>query len=311
MPLKSQKGSILIWLIVSFLIIGLLSGGLYYYLEIYNPAQYAKAILPIYDEIRTQQVGSSFQDVGDYEGALAALDQYETSFTNWRNQILALNPSPINNPPAFLTNSKRSQQIQEDFTMILDFFISNIAGAKEKAHFMIKAKQLFLLLRPDLTEYPPKAVPAGQGVPLPPPPNTVGEYLNVWEGRISQAKVVAADLFSEPQDLREVSFEELKSLWQQAEEGFDAVLSFLKTQDSNIPFSEVQKLIPPAEQAVYLKADKVDEFLPLLEKVLIRYSAENILKFQFSADSSTQSEFNLSAGRLDIAIKDIKAKYSQ
>lgn len=311
MLLRSQKGFIWIWLIVIFVIIGVLGGGLYYYLEIYNPVQYAKAVIPIYDEIRTQQVGMNFKGGGDYEGAVTTLNQYETSFTNWHNQLRVLNPSPISNLPSFLTNTKKSQQIQEDFTMILDFFISNIAGAKEKAHFMIKAKDLFLLLRPDLTEYPPKAVPAGQGVPLPPPPNTVGEYLTVWEGRISQAKVVAADLFSEPQDLGEVSFEELKSLWLETEEGFDAVFSFLKTQDPNIPFSEVQKLIPKSEQAVYLKVDKIDEFLPLFEKVLIRYSAENILKFQFSADSSTQSEFNLRTGRLDVAIKDIKAKYSQ
>lgn len=311
MPIRPQKGSILIWLIVIFLIIVSLGGGLYYYLEIYSPAKYAKAVIPIYDEIRTQQVEMNFKGGGDYEGALTALDQYEASFTDWRDQLLRLKPSLFNNSPSFLSNSNRSQQIQEDFTAILDFFISNIADVKEKVQFTMKAKQLFLLLRPDLTEYPPKAVPAGQGIPLPPPPNTVGEYLTAWEGRISQAKVVTEDLFSESQDLGDVSFDELKSLWQETLQGYNLVIPFLKKQDPGLPLTDAQKLVPENEKVLFDKVDKIDEFLPLLEKVLIRYSAENILKFQFASDGQTQSELDLRYKRLDEALKDIKAKYSK
>lgn len=140
----------------------------------------------------------------------------------------------------------------------------------------------------------------------------MGEFLNVWESRITQAKVVAEDLFSEPIDLGELSFEELKSLWQETVQGYDLFIPFLKRQDPNLTLSEVQKLIPEGEKAEFDKADDAaDQLLPLLEKVLIRYSAENILKFQLSNDRDTQSELDVRYKRLDAAIKDVKAKYSQ
>lgn len=48
-----------------------------------------------------------------------------------------------------------------------------------------------------------------------------------------------------------------------------------------------------------------------LEKVLIKFSAENLLKFYLPSDSSSQPEFKLRSERLEIAIKEIKAKYSR
>lgn len=311
MPFKSQKGNILIWLIAILLIIGLLGGGLYYYLEVYTPAQYAKAVIPLYDQIRTQQVGrGNPTGSDDYEDISRILNPYEASLTQANAKLSKLKPSPVTAVPSFLTNTKRSQQIQEDFTKILELFLSNIAKANKQAQLMIKVKELILLLRPDLTEYPPKAVPLGQGSPLPPPPSTAGEFLTVWELRVPKAKVVAKDLFSEPQDLGNVSFDELKSLWLETEQGFDAIIPFLKKQDPNLPISEAQKLVPENEKPLYDKVDKIDEFLPLLENLLIRNSAENILKFYlFGPDSVEQSEFNSRAARLDAAIKDLKGKY--
>lgn len=306
----SKKLAIIIFIVVAVLLLLFDAGG-YYYLEIYQPAQYSKAVIPIYDEIRTQQVEMNFKGGGDYEGAVATLDQYETSFTNWRNQLRVLNPSPISKPPSFLTNAQRSQQIQEDFTKILDFFISNIADTKQKVHFMIKAKDLFLLLKPDLTEYPPKAVPTGQGIPLPPPPNTAGEFLAVWEVRVPKAKLVAQDLFNEPQDLGDVSFDELKSLWQETEQGFDVIIPFLKKQDSNLPLRDAQKLVPESDKSVFAKVDKIDEFLPKLENVLIRNNAENILMYQFAINNSNKLAFETRSKRLDNNIKHLKEKYGQ
>lgn len=310
MPLKFQKGSIWIWLIVIFLFIGLLGGGLYYYLEIHTPAQYAKVVIPIYDEIKTQHLEPSFQGTDDYEGLLAVLDEYSITFSRMNDQLSKLKPLPIGNALPFLTNAKRSIQIHEDFTKILEVFISNIDQAQEQAkkqsQFIVKAKELFLLLRPDLTEYPPKAVPEGQGVSLPPPPNTVGEYLAVWEPRITKARVVAKDLFSEPQDLGEVSFDELKSLWLETQQGYDALLPFLKKQEPKLTFYDVQKHISESDKAVFAKVDKIDEFLPMLENVLIRNKAENILKNAFI---STPADFNLRTSRIDKAIKELKEKY--
>ncbi|MEK7617136.1 MAG: hypothetical protein AAB414_03710 [Patescibacteria group bacterium] len=310
MPLMFQKGNVLVWLVVVLLIISFLGGGLYYYLEIYTPAQYAKAVISIYDEIKTQHLETNFQGTDDYEGLLAVLDEYSIIFSRMNDQLSQLKPSPIGSVPPFLTSAKRSIQIHEDFTKILEVFISNIGQAQEQAkkqsQFIVKAKELLLLLRPDLTEYPPKAVPEGQGVTLPPPPNTVGEYLAVWESRISKAKVVAEDLFSEPQDLGDVSFDELKSLWLETQQGYDALLPFLNKQEPKLTFYEVQKLTPEGDKAVFAKVDKIDEFLPMLESVLIRNNAENILKNSFI---STPPDFNLRTSRLEAAIKDLKAKY--
>lgn len=311
MLLKFRRGTILIWLLVFFLIIGLLGGGLYYYLEVYTPAQYAKAVIPIYDQIRSQQVDTgNLKGSSDYEGILIILDQYQASFTQRNDELSKLKPSLVITVPSFLTNTKRSQQIQEDFTKILDVFISNIANAKKQTQFMIKAKQLFLLLRPDLTTYPPKAELAGQGTVSPPPPSTAGEYLAVWEVRTPEAKAVAKDLFSQPTDLGNVSFDELKSLWLETEQGFDAVILFLKKQDPNLPLSEAQKLVPENEKPLFDKVDKIDEFLPLLENLLIRNSGENILEFYlFASDSVSQSDFNSRTRRLDATINDLKEKY--
>lgn len=314
MPQKDQKGSILIWLIVIFLIVSLLGGGLYYFLEIYSPAQYAKAVVPIYDEIKSQNLRSGNSTRSDnYEDILIFLDEFQSSLTQINVKLSNLKPSPIKSLPPFLANTKRSQQIHEDFTKALEILLSNIDKSKEqfkkKAQFMVKAKQLILLLRPDLKTYPPPAVPAGQGEPLPPPPNTAGEFLSVWEGRIPQAKIVAQELFSEPQDLGEVSFDELKLLWLETEQGFDVIIPFLKKQDPNLSLRDAQKLVLASDRPMYDKVDKIDEFLPLLEKVLIKNSAENIIKSQFILDNDAQSELNLRTKRLDEAIKDIRKKY--
>lgn len=300
------------WLIILVIILfALLIFGTagYYYLEIYTPAQYAEAVIPIYDEIRSQEVGTgSLKGGGDYEGLLLILDQYQTFLTKEKVKLSNLKPSPIDTTPSFLANTERSKQIQEDLTKILEVFLSSIAQAKKQAQFMIKAKELLLLLRPDLTIYPPPAVPAGQGAPSPPPPSTVGEHLSVWEARVPKAKEVAKDLFSKPQDLRAASFEELKSLWLETEQGLDVLIPFLKNQDPSLSLSEAQKLVPEGDKAVFAKVDKIDEFLPMLENVLIRNNAENILNSQFSAGSSIQSELKLRGGRLEAAIKDIKAE---
>lgn len=312
MPLKFKKRSVLIFLLVLFLSFGLVSGGLYYYLEIYIPERYAKEILPLFEQMGSQPPETAnLKGGGDYEGALNNLNIYDQYFSQKLEQLQKLHPSLLKNPPSFLANAQRSQQIQEDFTKILEVFKANIGKAKQQVQFASKAKELFLLLRPDLNTYPPKAVPAGQTTPLTPAPNTVSEFLAVWEARVPKAKKVAQALFSEPQDLGEVSFEELESLWLETEQGLDNLIPFLKKQNPKLTISELQKLVPENEQVVFAKVDKIDEFLPLLEKVLIRNNAENILNFQFSSDSVTQSELNVRYKRLDAAIKAIKVKSSQ
>ena len=116
-------------------------------------------------------------------------------------------------------------------------------------------------------------------------------------------------VFSEPQDLGEVSFDELKSLWQKAIEGYDLYIPFLKRQDPNLTLSEAQGLVPEGDKAAFEKAfDAVDQFLPLLENVLIRNKAENILKNAFI---STPADFSLRTSRIDKAIKELKAKYDK
>lgn len=306
LPRSSRWAIILVIIVIILLTFG---GGGYYYLEIYTPAQYAKAVTPLYNEITSQEVGTSnLKGGGDYEGLLLILDQYQAFLTQEKVKLANLKPSPIKTLPSIFPNTARSKQIQEDFAKILEVFLANIAQAQKQAQLMIKAKELFLLLRPDLTTYPPPAVPAGQGEPSPPPPSTAGEFLSVWETRVPKAKAVANDLFSQPQDLGEVSLDELKSLWLETEQGFDALIPFLKRQDPKISLSELQKIVPERDKAVFDKVDKIDEFLPMLESALIRNSAENILNAQFSA---TQSELKLRGERLETAIKDLKAKYSK
>lgn len=307
---KSSKNLVIIMFIITVVLLFLFGGGGYYYFEIYQPSQYVKAVIPIYDELRSQPMGGGNPTGSDdYEDILIILDQYQASLTQINVKLSKLKPSPIKTIPSFLTNAKESQQIQEDFTKILEEFISKIAKAKNQAQLMIKAKELILLLRPDLTVYPPLAVPAGQGTPSPPPPSTAGEFLTVWEERVPKAKVVAKDFFSEPQDLGDVSFDELKSLWQETEQGFDVILSFLKKQDSNLPLRDAQKLVPQNEKVLFDKVDKIDEFLPKLESVLIRNSAENILRTQFLIDDAKRSEFETRFARLDSAIRELKKKY--
>ncbi|MBI2034790.1 MAG: hypothetical protein HYT11_03615 [Candidatus Levybacteria bacterium] len=307
----SKKLAIILFAIVAVLLLFSVFGS-YYYLEIYQPNQYAKKVIPIYDEITSNQMGiGNNQGSNTYEDVLIFLDQYQAFLTQAKVKVATLKPSPLKTAPSFLANTKRSQQIQEDFTRILEFFIDNISAAKTQVQFMVKAKELFLLLRPDLTAYPPKAELAGQGTPLPPPPSTAGEFLTVWEPRISKAKIIAQELFDEPQDVQGIDLEELKSLWQETEEGLDVLLPFLRKQDSKLSMSEVQKLIPEGEKALFAKVDKIDEFRPKLENVLIRNSGENILRYQFEFNNSKKGEFETSFARLNTNIKQLKEKYGK
>lgn len=309
MPQKFPKGVILVWLGFLLLLGSIVCVGLYYFLEVYSPEKYTKNIVTYFQKIGSPGVVSGKPTGGNtYEDVLVSLDEYKEVFTQINNDLAKNKPIAINILPSIFPNSNRSYQIHKDLMKIIDIFLVNIENAKKKAKFMITARDLLVTLRPDLSTYPPPAVPAGQGVPLPPPPSTASEYLAVWEARVPKAISLAQELFKEPQDLGEVSYDELKKLWLETEQGLEALIPFLKKQDPNLTISELQKLVPENEKIIYDKVDRIDEFRPLLEKVLIRYSPDNLLMFQNIMDSRNKEEFDLTARRLEAALKGIEAK---
>lgn len=281
-----QKGFSAILVVVLMVILAaLVLGGIYYYTEIYHPQNYAKAIIPLFEnlekEIQTSQ-NQTLKDSKDYLGAIEMLEDQQTLFQKKKDELDSLKPP------------KKMRELHHDFQKTLDLIIYAGLDARKIANFANKANKLYDILKP-------KDEPKDK---------TVGAFVQFWDNRIAQAKILAQDLFQEkPPKADQLQFDKLKATWQETAEGYDAALNYLKRQDPNMLVSNVSDNIPSEEKAKISKADKIDEFLSMLEDVT-RADANEFIKFNFTATLAGE-EVNQLGSRVSNAIKELKEKYQK
>lgn len=284
MPLKFQKGFGLIYIILIIFIAILTLGGGYYYLEVYRSVQYAKIAIPLLETARQTIEQSPYlklKDKNDYAGAQVLLKEGEQVLVQAKEQLLSFKLVPF-----------KDKQVHQDFLTVLGWLIDANKDAQKNAVFFEIADKLWTLIKPEVT----------------PETQTVGDYLNIWQDRLEPIQSLAVNLFNEkPPALDDTSFNQLKTSWEYAILGYTIPLRYLQTQDRSKLYQDatrdltIDNLQPFLTEYDRENLDKIenaiDEFPRLLESVLIKGTAENILRSASMPDVS-QEEFGERTKRL-------------
>lgn len=283
MPLKFQKGSILIWLIVAFLIISLLGGGLYYYLEIYSPAQYAKEAVPIVSEIGKQVFqGSSNINQKDYKDALYTLVKRQGILDEARNQLSKFKPVP-----------RKMKQFNEDVKWGLEYFLVANTEAQKRAAFLADLLEINLIFKP---EKPPFDVKTA----------LVREYQKYYEDQIPRAKSLGSQIFGrEAVSLEGVTFDQLKDSWQEVD--LDLILENTLAQDPNQSFSGYTAVPPTSLQQQAI--EKLISFGRLVDDTFSKNTVSDILSYRYYAGASKEG-FDERSQRIEATLEELKKRYS-
>lgn len=289
---KIQSGFSAILIVVLMVVLAsLVLGGIYYYSEIYQPKQYAKTIISLFDKVtdrlqqREQKDSSRLKDNKDYQGALEIVLERQKFLEEIQTQLQALKAP------------RKFKQTHEDFQVVLGWLIDANARFEKMIDLATKGWEFYDLIKVD--------IPQGQ---------TVGQFLTIWEVRLPKAKVAALKLFQSelPPGSDEASWNKMKTLWQEAEEGLDASLAYFRAQDKNLPMSDmsekINKELTQTEQDKIAKVNKIDELLPLLESKIVIYTADRIAATTFP---DPPQDINSRGQRLDSTIKELKQKYQK
>ena len=129
-----KKSTIIISIAV---VIGILGFGAvsYWYLMMYQPAEYAKAIIRLDEEIKAAgDIFSTLELKGndDYDGALLVLRQRKDFLEGFQEKFTSLNPPLL----------AKDDQIKEDALRVLEIMLVMNNDAEERALFFVKAKEL-------------------------------------------------------------------------------------------------------------------------------------------------------------------------
>ncbi|MDP3792714.1 MAG: hypothetical protein Q8Q89_03205 [bacterium] len=302
---KSNKKS---WIVLVVVIILGLGGSGYWYVMMYQPAQYAKAIFTLEAEFQaygTQSGQPQFRWRYDYETALNVLDKHEVFFTQFNKKIEALSP------PLFDRDMKELKE------SLLFFGKESSGGAnngRRTIAFVRDAIEIYKIYYPESTTIqatlppeirrPSSVLPRAQ-------PYDLASLFEQWKSMMEAAKPYADRMFNqEPVNLGDVSFLELKSLWEEIYGASKTVLLVVEQKfGRNFPINslpspqELEKTIPGAASL-----DKIDEFLQKLENVIIRGSAEGVFQsaiYPQSPDLQSRSQ------SMNESLKKLKENYAQ
>ena len=302
---KSRKK---LFVILITVVLGLGGGG-YWYLMMYQPAQYGKAVLALEAEVQAYGAQSGqprFRWRYDYETALNALDKHEAFFVQFNQKIEALDP------PLF---DQEMKELQEDLSFVGGELTKGANDGRRTIAFVKDAIGLYRIYYPDSSTIratlSPELRSAQPSAPLFQPYDNLGTVIDFWRSQLAVSKPYADRMFDqEPVNLGDNSFSELKSLWEEINRAATTVLPALERQfGRNMSVSllpspqELEKTIPGA-----VSLDKIDEFLQKLESVIIRGSAEEIFQsaaYPQSPDSQSRSQ------SMNESLKKLKEKYGE
>ena len=302
---KSNKKLLIVLVIV--IILGLGGGG-YWYVMIYQPAQYAKAIFALEIELQaygTQSGQSQFRWRYDYDTALNALDKHEVFFAQFNKKIEALNPPPFD---------QEMKELKENLLFFGGGFTGGVNNGRRTIVFVKDAIEIYKIYYPESTTIretlPPELRSSQPSVPRS-QPYDLGTAIDFWKSLLASAKPYADRMFNQdPINLGDNYFSDLKSLWGEMSRAHNTVLPVLEQKfGRNYPLSslphqqELEKIIPGAASL-----DKIDEFLQKLESVIIRGSAEGISQSTVYPQSP---ELQSRSQSMNESLKKLKEKYVQ
>ncbi|MDP3696678.1 MAG: hypothetical protein Q8R55_01445 [Candidatus Taylorbacteria bacterium] len=255
---KSNKKPLIV--LVVAIILGLGGAG-YWYLGIYQQAEYAKVAIPLYQEwdegqseiLERSSVIFEKREAYDFTGAFAILQSLEEFLQQERTKLLLLKP------PLFGI----TKQFHLDFSEFMDKNLETVHNTKGRTDFLIKAQayqNLFFIKT---------ASPTNMRSP------TVSELRTQYESVLPKAKTLGSELFKEEvPGLNSVSFSELKTAWQEALPGFDLILEQIRGLDPKNPTGDQNQEI---FRALALSGQKLESFNQLLNKAVQSNSIYDLL----------------------------------
>lgn len=286
MPQRKQKGfSTIIVAISMVLLAGVVFGGIYYYTQVYRPAQYAKGVVSLFDGISKEFQTTNLQVDGTTtpSQALEALKNRKELILQTQNKLSKLSP-----PPEF-------KQFHENFTKAVDWLITIYDEVDGLLNFLINLNDLRNNV--DLEEI----------VREEPKPKTVADLSKRLSGYFSRAKLKSLEVFkAEPAKLRgEVTVSNLKTSWKDAEPALDIVFKFIDLQDQSLPL-EVLSQLADQNKEFREALDKIEKFVNLSGN----FFGLNSPAYIFSSDFITENQpKDISLSELDSIIRDLKRRY--
>ncbi len=302
---KSSKK--LLTVLVVAIILGLGGAG-YWYVMMYQPAQYAKAIFALEAEMQaygTQSGQPQFRWRYDYDTALNAIDKHEAFFTQFNKKIEALNP------PLF---DQEMKELKENLLFFGTELTGGVDNGRRTIVFVRDAIEIYKIYYPESTTIqatlppeirrPPSIIPRTQ-------PSDLAALFGQWNSMMEAAKPYADRMFNqEPINLGDNYFSDLKSLWEEIYNATKTVLPAIESRfgrsfpvQSLPSLTELEKTIPGATSI-----DKIDDFLQKLESVIIRGSAEGIVQ---SAVYPQSPELQSRSQSMNESLKKLKEQYDK
>src|SRR3989338_1269210 len=302
---KKSKKKLFVILVITILGLG---GAGYWYVMIYQPTQYAKAIFALEAEIQTYGAQSGqpqFRWRYDYDTALNALDKHEAFSVQFKKEIEALNPPLFN---------QEMKELRENLLFFGGEFTGGVNNGRKTIAFVKDAIEIYKIFYPESTiiqetlspeiRKPPSVLPRAQ-------PYDLAALFGQWKSMLGSAKPYADRMFNqEPVNLGDNNFTDMKSLWEEIYNATKTVLPAIESKfgpsfpiQSLPSLTELEKTIPGAASI-----DKIDEFLSKLESVIIRGSAEGISQsavYPQSPDLQSRSQ------SMNESLKKLKEKYGK
>lgn len=305
---RSQESKTKLLIIIVAIILGLGGGG-FWYVKVYWSGQYAKAVLALDEEMRlfgSQQRQPQFRWRYDYETATNALDNYESFFIQFGKKAENLNP------PLF---DKEAQDLKENILFIIVEMPKGISNAKKVMAFVKEAIEVYRIYHPESSTIretlPPELRSSQASTPLSFSGKDLGYLFDRWKLMLADAKQHTDKMFNqELLNLGDVSFTELKSLWEEIYNASQTALPAIEKKFGR-NFS-INSLPSPAELEITIPGstslDRLDTFLSELENVIIRGDAERIVQ---SALYSQSPDFPDRSQRINESLKKLKGKYGK
>ena len=281
--------------LIIFLILAVvsISGGSFYYFEIYQPQAYAAFIISLYqklEHIGLQPDTSSLKDKADYEGAFKILEQRIGLLESMQDELMRIQAP------------KRMVNVKKEFADYLAFLQTQHAHAIQLASFIKEASKLQDVIK-DMY---------GQDTSEQNKIATMGDLQKKLNERIPRIQTAGEKMFNkEVTGLTNPSFTELHTLWENGNPFFDLMLKKIQAISPHIPLSQVGNLFNSSEEKqlnIYNK--NLEEFTKKLDDLIKQHGAYDLLAFRDFPNISSREASERSLEFYQ-RIKTLKESYTQ
>lgn len=268
-----------------------IAGGSYYYFEIYQLENSARAILAEYQKV----VSLGFKpDTSRLENE-RDFAKGETALTERVGQLNSLTESM-----GALQTIKRLEHVREQLRSFASLSLSLHNEALESVRFYRHVAEIQHLF----------AAMQDEDVSQRSQPKTVGNLQKLWNDMASGIRKEAEELFRvEYAGLAEPSFAELKESWKKADAGLDFLLNLINSLNPAASLQSATNLFSSTQQSKLEKSGKdVEAFVNLLEKASKGLNAYDILMFRDTRIIS-QTELSERIYALMITMQELEQRY--